>query len=136
MPEAVAYCRFPMPDRSASLAPFSLRLSRDERARLEREAAGQPLGAYIRSRLLNDGNIAPRQRGKFPVKDHQALAALLGRLGQSEIAVRLSVLADAARSGSLVLLPNLEADLRQAIAEVGEMRALLLRALGLSEDQS
>ena len=125
-----------MPDRAAQIAPFSLRLSRDERARLEREASGQALGAYIRSRLLDEETLAPRQRGKFPVRDHQALAALIGRLGQSGIGPNLSALSDAARSGSLVLLPDLEADLRRAVSEVGEMRALLLRALGLSEDGS
>ena len=39
--------------------PFSLRLSFEERARLEELADGQPLGAYIRSRLLDDLITSP-----------------------------------------------------------------------------
>lgn len=33
------------------LPPFSLRLKFEERAQLEADAAGMPLGAYVRSRL-------------------------------------------------------------------------------------
>lgn len=40
--------------------PFSLRLSFDERARLEQDASGMALGAYIRERLFGE-NVAPRQ---------------------------------------------------------------------------
>ena len=35
------------------LAPFSIRLSETDRARLALEAAGAPLGAYIKSKLLD-----------------------------------------------------------------------------------
>ncbi len=35
--------------------PFSLRLSFEERARLERDAGDMPLGAYIRERLFGVG---------------------------------------------------------------------------------
>lgn len=33
--------------------PFSLRLTFEERAKLEKEAGSKPLGAYIRSKLFN-----------------------------------------------------------------------------------
>ena len=36
------------------------------------------LGAYIRMQALNGKVEIPRSRGKFPVKDHQALAKALG----------------------------------------------------------
>jgi hypothetical protein len=41
--------------------PFSLRLTYEERAILEAEADGKPLGAYIRERLL--GEKASRAQG-------------------------------------------------------------------------
>ena len=50
-----------------TIPPFSLRLTFEERAKLERDAAGMALGAYIRSRLLDPETVAPRKRGKFPV---------------------------------------------------------------------
>ena len=34
-----------------TIPPFSLRLTFEERAKLERDAAGMALGAYMRSRL-------------------------------------------------------------------------------------
>lgn len=41
-------------------APFSLRLTHEERSRLEYDAGDQPIGAYIRSKLFDDAQ--PRQR--------------------------------------------------------------------------
>ncbi|MEM7504998.1 MAG: hypothetical protein AAF417_23450, partial [Pseudomonadota bacterium] len=65
---------------------ISVRVNREERKKLERDAAGMSLSAYVRERLLGD-DLKPRKtRGKFPVKDQQALAQVLGRLGRSEIA--------------------------------------------------
>jgi hypothetical protein len=61
--------------------PFSLRLTFEERAKIEHDAAGMSIGGYTRSRLLDPDWIAPRRRGKFPVKDHRALAQLLAMLG-------------------------------------------------------
>ena len=40
--------------------PFSLRLTFEERAELEKKAAGMALGAYIRERLLGE-DAAPRR---------------------------------------------------------------------------
>lgn len=112
--------------------PFSLRLTFEERARLEREAGDMPLGAYIRSRLFDEpaSERPPRQR-KRPVKDHQALGQLLGELGRSRIANNLNQLAKAANSGSLPLTPETENSLREACAGIRWMRIALMQALGL-----
>ena len=112
--------------------PFSLRLTFEERARLERDAGDMPLGAYIRSRLLDQpvGDRRPRQ-AKRPVKDHQALASLLGELGKSRIANNLNQLAKAANSGSLPLTPETEKSLQEACAGVQWLRTTLTQALGL-----
>src|SRR3546814_7675383 len=64
-------------------APFSLRLTFEQRAQLEQDAGGMSLAAYIQSRLFDSENPAPRRRGKRPVKDYQAFAQVLGKLGQS-----------------------------------------------------
>lgn len=119
---------------SSSYAPFSLRLSPEERARLEREAAGLSLGAYIRLRLFGaDASPSPKSRGKFPVKDHKALAQAIGLLGQSRIASNLNQLARAAHTGTLPVDGSMEADLHEAVQAVADIRTLLISALGLSE---
>src|SRR3546814_1098687 len=82
-------------------APFSLRLTFEQRAQLEQDAGGMSLAAYIQSRLFDSENPAPRRRGKRPVKDYQALAQVLGKLGQSRLSANLNQLARSANSGSL-----------------------------------
>lgn len=112
--------------------PFSLRLTFEERARLEQEAGDMPLGTYIRSRLFdNPVTDRPPRKPKRPVKDHQALASLLGELGKSRIANNLNQLAKAANSGSLPLTPETEKSLREACAGVQWLRVTLMQALGL-----
>ena len=114
-----------------TIPPFSLRLTFEERAKLERDAAGMALGAYIRSRLLDPETVAPRKRGKFPVKDHKLLAQLLAMLGQSRLANNVNQLAKAANTGSLPVTPETEEALLTAVHEVTRMRQLLIEALDL-----
>jgi len=111
--------------------PFSLRLTFEERARLEREAGGEPLGAYIRSKLF-DGLPSPESsRSKRPVRDRQALANVLGELGKSRIANNLNQVAKALNTGTLAVTPETEAAIREACAGVVWLRRTLLEALGL-----
>ena len=110
--------------------PFSLRLTFEERARLERDAAGMSLGAYIRSRLFG-ADVPPRRtRGKFPVKDKAALAKVLAVLGASRLSQNLNQLARAVNIGALPVTPETDAELRDACRAVAELRDELLRALG------
>lgn len=111
-------------------APFSLRLSFDERGILEHDAAGQALGAYIRERLFGE-DVTPRAtRGKFPVKDQAALGRVLGALGASRLSANLNQLAKAVNTGSLPVTPETEEELRKACAAVIAMREDILSALG------
>ena len=127
-----------MPEQRSSRrpAPLSLRLTPEERLRLERDAAGVSLSAYVKARLFGDSAAPVRTRGKFPVRDHQALSAVLAKLGQSRIANNLNQLARAANAGALDLTPEIEAELRKAAAEVAVIRQLLIEALGLSSSSS
>ena len=107
--------------------PFSLRLSFAERARLEREADGMPLGAFIRERLL----AASPRRSRLTPADREALLKLLGTLGQSRIANNLNQLAKQANLGTLPVTPDTEAELSAAAADIAAMRQMLVHALGL-----
>ena len=119
-------------------SPFSLRLTPEERAALERAAAGMPLGVFIRAKLLS-GDLTPRRtRGQTPVKDHAALARVLGALGQSRLSSNLNQLAKAAHLGALPVTPELERELGEACAQIRSLRDELMRALGhrAAEDAS
>lgn len=111
-------------------APLSVRFTEAEKARLRDLAGSRPLGHYIRDRALQ-GDAEPRAARNSPVKDAEPLGRLLGLLGQSRLSSNLNQLAKAANQGSLPVTEETEADLRQACADVFEMRLLLLRALGI-----
>lgn len=115
--------------------PFSLRLTFEERARLEREAGDEPLGSYIRSRVFDETKPPPRRRGKRPVKDHKALAKLFAMLGAGRIASNLNQLAKAANSGSLVMDADTERLLKETLRAIIWMRVKLMQALGLYESE-
>lgn len=111
--------------------PLSVRLSPENRARLERDAAGMSLGSYIHWRLFDPDTPPPRQRGKAPVKDHVALSKALAALGQSRIASNLNQIARAIHTGVIVVTPEVEAELIEAIRHVRAIRKDLVEALGL-----
>lgn len=111
------------------LHPVSLRMTFEEKANLEKAAAGMPLSAYIRWNLFDPASPPPQRRGAFPVKDFRALAQLLAMLGQSRLANNMNQLAKAANSGSLPVTPETEEALLNAVREVAYMRTLLIQAL-------
>ncbi|QEW21490.1 hypothetical protein LA6_003701 [Marinibacterium anthonyi] len=112
-------------------APFSLRLSFDERIRLEAAADGEPLGAFIKSVLFDKDVPKTRRRISAPVKDQQALARVLAALGKSRLSSNLNQLARAVNTGTLPVHPEIENELREACADIARMRAELIEALGL-----
>lgn len=123
----------PAPERRKRAAPFSLRLSAEERARLASEAAGAPLGGYIRAKLLGTPPVRSRRSG-IAVEDRQALAQALALLGQARLASNLNQLAHAANIGALAVTPETEAELALCLDEVRELRRLLLASLGLTAE--
>jgi Bacterial mobilisation protein (MobC) len=120
-----------MDSKEQTPSPFTLRLTFEERAQLERDAAGLSLGAYVRSRVFDSANTPPRRRGKFPVKDQKALANVLAMLGHSRLANNINQLARAANTGSLVMTPDMEATLKGACRDIASIRYMLMVALGL-----
>lgn len=114
-------------------APFSLRLSFEERQQLEEDSGRQSISAYIKSRLFDPDAPVKQARGLYPVKDHEALSQALGLLGQSGLAKRLAELAEAARIGALPVEDETEKALRRACDDVRVMRQFLLAALGIRD---
>lgn len=113
--------------------PFSLRLSAEERAELERRAGSKSLGAYIRAQLLGDA-VTRRRASRQPAADQQTLARLLAELGKSRLSSNLNQLAKAANIGSLPVSPETEQALVAACEDVRRMRHALLSALGLRSE--
>ena len=115
-------------------APFSLRLSFEERAKLEKLAGGSSLSAFIKAKVFADEGYIRRLRGKFPVKDHEALGKVLGQLGASRLSQNMNQLAKAAHLGALPVDEDVADQLNQACQDISMMRNALMRALGYTSD--
>lgn len=131
----LAYSQSPDKPKKKRLAPFSIRLSEDERARLAMEAAGAPLGAYIKAKALGTPPIRLRRTG-LAVEDRVALAKGLALLGRSRLASNLNQLAYAVNIGSLPVTPETEQELFAAVRDVRALRRLFLLALGLKPEDA
>jgi len=112
-------------------APFSLRLSFEERAKLESRAGALPLASYIKSVVLDEEAPAYRQRRKPAEADQKLLAEVLACLGSSRLANNLNQLAKAANTGALYCDAETKSELARACDDVRAMRLLLMEALGL-----
>lgn len=125
-----------IPKRKRTGSPiFKMRLTAEERARLERDAGDTPLATYIKFRLLNGlpdlASLRPALPCGRPATDTQLIAQLLAVLGQSHLANNLNQLAKAANMGTLEVRPETEQELLDACAAVKAMRQDLISALGL-----
>ena len=126
---AIASAGLPKPEKPAPR--ITLRLTEEELAKLKTLSRGISLSAYIRKCLFGK-DAAPRKvRTRVPVKDQQALAQVLGLLGQTRIANNLNQLAHEANCGSLLLDEQTEDEIKIACAHIAWIRVKLIEALGL-----
>jgi len=126
------------PPRQKLLPPFSIRFTKEERKRLNRDSGKMALSAYIRLKLFGKA-VVPRKaqyrnKQRQPRMDHEVIAKLLGTLGQSELATSLIAIAMAAQSGSLPVTPELEEKLQLACDDIHQMRISLVTSLGIKPE--
>ncbi|MFT6660679.1 MAG: hypothetical protein ACJA0K_000656 [Maricaulis maris] len=108
-------------------SPLSLRLSADERTRLERMADGQPLGGFIKARLFGERRKSAVQPSR------EEIARALALLGQGGVGPAIRSMAKAAEQGALPLDPEAQASIRAACADIAVIKSLLMKALGIKE---
>lgn len=112
-----------------SISPVTLRLTPEERARLEELAQGMTLSAYIRACVFAKEARRLKQRPRNVVADKKAAAEALALLGHSRIASNLNQLAYHANIGALAIGETEKAQITEAYAHVLSIRSLLMRAL-------
>lgn len=110
--------------------PFSMRLTRAQRRKLDTDAGNMTVGAYVRRSLFE--NPTPQKRVfRRPLLDEQTLTKLLGALGRSHLSSNLNQIAKAIHTGAYPVTPEAEKALIEACFAVQKMRAELETALGL-----
>lgn len=115
--------------RRSDVSPVTLRLTAEERERLEELAVGMTLSAYIRACLFAEEEKRRKRRPKDAMADKKALAECLSLLGQSRMASNLNQLAYQANIGALVVDDDTKAQITESYEAIREMRALLVRTL-------
>lgn len=113
------------------LSPLSLRLTVDEWRRVEDDADGMALNAYIKGKLFADAPLPQKRKRRTAIDDYELQARVLSALGRSELFSKLNNLIEQAEHGQL----NLDAQQREQLALactcVIQMRDELVRSLGL-----
>jgi hypothetical protein len=125
----------PPPPPAKKTAPFSVRLTPEEKAFLLSQAGNKPLGAFMREKLLADMN-EPRRSYRKPIGNEPLLSALLAQLGKTHIASNLNQLSRSANMGTLDVSEDVEQQLKDACGALIEMREVLFIALGLKKTGS
>lgn len=111
-------------------APFSVRLTPAEKARLREDAAGEPLGAYVKKTLFSPKTKAAARRAM--IDEHSKLIGqVLAMVGSSGMADALTTMALAIQSGTFENEEEILEVLNNAESELSEIRLALLKALGI-----
>ncbi len=111
-------------------APFSIRFTEEERTRLEYDAEGMAIGEYIKWRIFDDSNPKRKVRNRKPIKDHVELAKVLGLLGSSHIPKHLGTIAKHLENNTLIITPDIERSLIEALEDIHFIRNAITKALG------
>lgn len=110
---------------------LTLRVTEDELAKLKTLSSGISLSAYIRKCVFGKDTAPRKVRSRVPVEDQQALAQVLGLLGQTRIANNLNQIAYEANCGSLLMDQETEDEIKLACAHIAFIRVTLIEALGI-----
>lgn len=114
-------------------SPITLRITPEERAKLEELADGMTLSAYIRACVFAEETKRRKKRPKTAIEDKKATAEALALLGQSRIASNLNQLAYHANVGALIVGEAEKAQIAEANAHLAAIRTLLMQALGKAQ---
>ncbi len=110
---------------------ITLRLTDEELTKLKMAAEGVSLSSYIHRKLFGNDVSLRKTRSRVPVRNQEALAQVLGKLGQTRIANNLNQIAYEANCGSLLMDKKTEDEIKLACAQIAWIRAKLIEALGM-----
>ncbi len=115
--------------------PFSIRFTPEERERLGYDSEGMAMGEYIKWRIFHDSNRKRKVRNRRPIKDHVQLAQALALLGSSRIPKHLGTIAKHLENSTLILTPDIERSLVEALEDIHSIRNAITKALGFKVEK-
>lgn len=138
--EAVLPVPKPLRRKAArSSVPVSIRVTAEEKARLQAMAGSLAVSSYIRHKLFDDAAVVRAKRyqkkPRQPHIDHAQIAQLLGMFGQSELARSMLALSLAVQMGELEASAEVETKITQACTEIHDIKVALIMALGIKPQE-
>lgn len=113
-----------------ALSPLTLRLTPEERARLEELATDMTLSAYVRACVFAEDAQLRKTRPADQVEEKKVAAEALALLGQTRIASNLNQLAYHANIGALIVGETEKDQIAEANEHLAAIRVMLMQALG------
>lgn len=108
----------------------TVRFSYDDYQQLQELADGAALSVYLRAKALEEILPKRKSRSTASIEDKQAIAQLLGLLGQSRIANNLNQLVYHANIGALQMDEESKTQITEAYEHILFIRQILMKALG------
>ena len=93
-------------EKNNPFSPICLRVSPEEKAKLEHDAGNVTLSAYIREKVLGENAEARKRRMTHPIKDHKIIAQFFALIKQTQSWNNLNQIAKAINSILGWLLQN------------------------------
>ena len=118
----------------STTSPYSIRFTPEQRAFIRAHASALKLAdsQWICQRLFAQAELyLPNQKILLPPDDDKHLAKILYLLGQSRMASNLNQIAKAVNMGTLILSPDVYAQIDESHHNIRWMRSELIKGLGL-----
>lgn len=88
------------------------------------------IGEYIKWRIFHGSNPKRKVYNRRPIKDHVQLTKALDLLGGSHIPKHLGTIAKHLENSTLILTPDIEKGLIEALEDIHSIRNAIFKALG------
>ena len=115
--------------------PYSIRFTQAQRDFIREQASAMNMkdAQWIRHRLFSETALTPSKQKHvlLPLSQEKELAQILYLLGQSRMANNLNQIAKAVNTGTLIVDPEVYAQIDKSYRGIQWMRRTLIQALGL-----
>lgn len=112
---------------------LTIRLTPEEYAELQTKAGDKPLAAFVRTAALEQAARRRKTKTRNQIQDRVALAQILALLGNSDLVRDFHCAARDVANGAVPTDETIEQTIARIEANLTQIRALLMRALGVPE---
>lgn len=110
---------------------ITIRFKPEEYALIQAKAGSKPMAPFMRDLLLRAAQEQRASTARRPIQDKQAIAQVLALLGTSDLVSEFRSVSDRIADGTTQRGEETDARLRRIEERLDQIRAMLMRALGM-----